>query len=311
VNRAGIRVSSPTEEVNPRTTEIDLVPTLELVRLLNDEDRRVPDAVAAVLPTLARLVDTAAARVSSGGRVHYFGAGTSGRLGVLDAAELLPTFGVGDGVVVAHQAGGTAAFLQPVEDAEDDDGGADAAQVTGADVVIGLAASGRTPYVGAALSAARTVGAVTALITSNPNPLLAGLADYLLAADTGPEAVTGSTRLKAGTAQKLILNTFSTALMVRLGHTYGNIMVDMQPTNAKLRGRAVEMLTQATGAPDRDCAAALDLSGDVKTALVYLLVRHLPGGPQTPQRCRDALASAGGNVRAALTALAGSAAPQA
>jgi N-acetylmuramic acid 6-phosphate etherase len=311
VNRAGIRVSSPTEEVNPRTIEIDLVPTLDLVRLLNDEDRRVPDAVAAVLPTLARLVDTAAFRISSGGRVHYFGAGTSGRLGVLDAAELLPTFGVGDGVVVAHQAGGAAAFLQAVEDAEDDDGGADAAPVTGADVVIGLAASGRTPYVGAALSAARAVGAVTALITSNPNPLLAGLADYLLAADTGPEAITGSTRLKAGTAQKLILNTFSTALMVRLGHTYGNIMVDMQPTNAKLRGRAVEMLTQATGAADADCAAALDLCGDVKTALVYLLVRHLPGGPQTPKRCREALASAAGNVRAALTALAVSATPPA
>lgn len=303
MKRAGIRVSSPTEEVNPRTAEIDLVPTLELVRLLNNEDRRVADAVAAVLPTLARLVDAAASRVSSGGRVHYFGAGTSGRLGVLDAAELLPTFGVGDGVVVAHQAGGAAAFLQAVEDAEDDDGGSDAADIAAADVVVGLAASGRTPYVGAALSAARAVGAVTALITSNPNPLMAGLADYVLAADTGPEAITGSTRLKAGTAQKMILNTFSTALMVRLGHTYGNIMVDMQPTNAKLRGRAVEMLAQATDAPDNECAAALDLCGDVKTALVYLLVRHLPGGPRTPQRCRAALQEAGGNVRAALAAL--------
>jgi N-acetylmuramic acid 6-phosphate etherase len=309
VNRAGIRVLSPTEEVNPRTTDIDLVPTLELVRLLNDEDRRVPDAVAAVLPTLAQLVDVAASRVAAGGRVHYFGAGTSGRLGVLDAAELLPTFGVGDGVVVAHQAGGAAAFLQAVEDAEDDDGGADAADVTGADVVIGLAASGRTPYVGAALAAARSVGAVSALITANPHPLLGGLADYLLAADTGPEAITGSTRLKAGTAQKLILNTFSTALMVRLGHTYGNIMVDMQPTNAKLRGRAVEMLTQASGASTEDSAAALDACGEVKAALVYLLVRHLPGGPRSPQHCRDALAVAGGNVRRAVAALSTPAAP--
>lgn len=303
MNRAGVRVSSPTEEVNPATTEIDVVPTLELVRLLNDEDRRVPDAVAAVLPVLAELVDAAAARVSAGGRVHYFGAGTSGRLGVLDAAELLPTFGVGDDVVVAHQAGGTAAFLQAVEDAEDDDGGADAAGVTGADVVIGLAASGRTPYVGAALTAARSVGAVSALITSNPNPLLAALADYVLAADTGPEAITGSTRLKAGTAQKMILNTFSTALMVRLGHTYGNIMVDMQPTNAKLRGRAVEMLTQASGASSTDSAAALDLCGDVKTALVYLLARALPGGPWTPERCREALGGVAGNVRRALATL--------
>ena len=308
MNRAGVRVSSPTEEVNPATTQIDVVPTLELVRMLNDEDRRVPDAVAAVLPTLAALVDAAAARVAAGGRVHYFGAGTSGRLGVLDAAELLPTFGVGDDVVVAHQAGGTAAFLQAVEDAEDDDGGSDAAGVTGSDVVIGLAASGRTPYVGAALTAARSVGAVSALITSNPHPLLAGLADYLLAADTGPEAITGSTRLKAGTAQKMILNTFSTALMVRLGHTYGNVMVDMQPTNAKLRGRAVEMLTQASGASDVASARALDLCGDVKTALVYLLAQALPGGPRTPERCRDALLSSGGNVRAAVGALSAAAA---
>jgi N-acetylmuramic acid 6-phosphate etherase len=303
VKHAGIRVSSPTEEVNTRTTEIDLVSTLELVRLLNNEDRRVPDAVAAVLPTLAELVDVAASRVAGGGRVHYFGAGTSGRLGVLDAAELLPTFGVTDRVVIAHQAGGPAAFLHAVEDAEDDERGSDASDVTAADVVIGLAASGRTPYVGAALSAARAVGATSALITSNPNPPLALLADYLLAADTGPEALTGSTRLKAGTAQKMILNTFSTALMIRLGRTYGNIMVDMRATNAKLRGRSVEMLTQATGASDADCVAALDLCGDIKTALVYLLARQLPGGPWTPERCREALAEAGGRVREALLAL--------
>lgn len=309
MKHAGIRVSSPTEEVNTRTTEIDLVPTLELVQLLNNEDRRVPTAVAAILPTLAELVDVAASRVAAGGRVHYFGAGTSGRLGVLDAAELLPTFGITDRVVVAHQAGGPAAFLHAVEDAEDDERGSDATDVTAADVVIGLAASGRTPYVGAALSAARAVGAVTALITSNPNAPLALLADYLLAADTGPEAITGSTRLKAGTAQKMILNTFSTALMIRLGRTYGNIMVDMQATNAKLRGRSVEMLTQATGASDADCIAALDLCGDIKTALVYLLTRQLPGGPRTPERCREALARAGGRVREALLALTGAPTP--
>jgi N-acetylmuramic acid 6-phosphate etherase len=303
VKHAGIRVESPTEQVNPRTTEIDTVATLDLVRLLNDEDRRVPEAVTVVLPTLAELVDAAAIRVAAGGRVHYFGAGTSGRLGVLDAAELLPTFGVSDRVVLAHQAGGRAAFLQAVEDAEDDDRGFDAADVAAADVVIGLAASGRTPYVAAALTAAREVGAVSALITSNPNPPLASLADYLLAADTGPEAITGSTRLKAGTAQKLILNTFSTALMVRLGHTYRNLMVDMQATNAKLRGRSVQMLTQATGASDMDSAAALDLCGDIKSALVYLLADSLPVGRQTPERCRWALAVAGGRVRQALVAL--------
>jgi N-acetylmuramic acid 6-phosphate etherase len=303
VKQPGVRVSSPTELVNARTAEIDVVSTLELVRLLNDEDRRVPDAVAAVLPALAQLVDAAVPRVAAGGRVHYFGAGTSGRLGVLDAAELLPTFGVDDRVVLAHQAGGAVAFLHAVEDAEDDDGGTDAGGVADADVVIGLSASGRTPYVGAALSAARAAGAVSALITSNPNAPLAPLTDYLLAADTGPEAITGSTRLKAGTAQKMILNTFSTALMVRLGHTYGNMMVDMRPTNAKLRGRAVEMLTQASGAADADCAAALDLCGDIKTALVYLLVRDLPGGPATPQRCREALDRTGGRVADALRLL--------
>lgn len=320
---SGVRVDSPTEQVNPRTTQIDAVPTLDLVRLLHDEDRRVPDAVAAVLPTLAALVDAAASRVAAGGRVHYFGAGTSGRLGVLDAAELLPTFGVSPGVVVAHQAGGAAALLHAVEDAEDNDGGADAADVAPGDVVIGLAASGRTPYVRAALSAARQVGAVSALITSHPNAPLAVLADYVLVAETGAEAITGSTRLKAGTAQKLILNMFSTALMVRLGHTYRNFMVDMQATNAKLRGRSVELLSQATAAAgggvvsEADCAAALDECGDIKTALVYLLTRHLPAGPAgtaatgttapggrlTPQDCRDALAAAGGSVRAALVAL--------
>jgi len=152
VNRTRVRVSSPTEQVNPATTDIDVVPTLELVELLNEQDALVPGAVAQVLPTLAGLVDAAAIRVSAGGRVHYFGAGTSGRLGVLDAAEWLPTFGVPAGVVVAHQAGGPAAFLQAVEDAEDDEDGHDTAAVNDADVVIGLAASGRTPYVGAALA---------------------------------------------------------------------------------------------------------------------------------------------------------------
>jgi N-acetylmuramic acid 6-phosphate etherase len=309
VNRSGVRVTSPTELVNPRTTGIDDVPSLELVRMLSDEDRLVPEAVTAVLPNLARLVDEAVKRVSAGGRVHYFGAGTSGRLGVLDAAELIPTFGVVlDGVVVAHQAGGMGAFLQAAEDAEDDESGADAAGVTGADLLIGLAASGRTPYVRAALTAGRAAGAATALITSNPDAPLAGLADYLLVADTGPEAITGSTRLKAGTAQKLILNMFSTAVMVRLGHTYRNLMIDMHATNAKLRGRSIQMLIQATGGSDQDCADALDLCGDLRTALVYLLaVRGSTGRsaqrPVTAQLCRNVLDASGGRVRQALAAL--------
>jgi N-acetylmuramic acid 6-phosphate etherase len=297
VNRTGVRVSSPTELVNPRTADIDVVPTDELVRLLHEQDALVPAAVAQVLPVLARLVDDAAARVRAGGRVHYFGAGTSGRLGVLDAAELLPTFGIADDVVVTHQAGGTVAFLRAVEDAEDDDGGADAESVAAGDVVIGLAASGRTPYVGAALTAGRAAGAVTALVTANPAAPLADLADHLLVAPTGPEALAGSTRLKAGTAQKMILNMFSTALMIRLGHTYQNLLVDMQATNAKLRGRSIELLLQATGRDENQCAQALDECGDLKTALVQLLTGR------SPEESRAALEATGGWVRRALEAL--------
>ena len=294
MNHGGVRVNSPTEQVNPRTTELDSVPTLELVRLLHEQDALVPAAVAQVLPALAALVDAAVARVEAGGRVHYFGAGTSGRLAVLDAAELPPTFGIADDVVVAHQAGGSMAFAQPVEDAEDDEDGADAASVQAGAVVIGLAASGRTPYVGAALTAGRARGAVTALVTANPSPPFADLADHLLIAPTGPEALTGSTRLKAGTAQKMILNTFSTALMTRLGHTYRSFMVDMRATNAKLRGRNLQLLVQATGCSEAEAVRALDACGEVKVAIVHLLT----GRP--PQDCRDRLAASGGRVRPAL-----------
>jgi len=296
-----VRVSTPTEDVNPRTTHLDEVSTLQLLELINAEDALVAAAVAAVLPELAQLVDRVAARVRAGGRVHYFGAGTSGRLGVLDAAELLPTFGIADDVVVAHQAGGAAAFVRATENAEDDEDSAstDAAQVAGGDVVIGLAASGRTPYVGAALRAGRAAGAITALVTSNPNAPLSELADHLLVADTGPEAIAGSTRLKAGSALKLVLNSFSTALMVRLGHTYRNLMVDMRPTNAKLRGRSVHMLQQATGSTESDCEAALDLCGDIKTSVVYLMA----GGLGSPAAAKNALAAADGHVREALQLL--------
>jgi N-acetylmuramic acid 6-phosphate etherase len=296
--------------VNPATWSIDEVPTLRVVEMLNDEDARVPAAVAAVLPQLAALVDEAAARVAAGGRVHYFGAGTSGRLGVLDAAELLPTFGIGDDVVVAHQAGGPGALLRAVEDAEDADDGSDALEVKEGDLVIGLTASGRTPYVGAALRAGRAVGAATALVTSNPDAELAPLATYLLAVDTGPEAIAGSTRLKAGTAQKMVLNTFSTALMVRLGHTYRNLMVDMQPTNAKLRGRAIEMLRYATESPEAVCATVLDAFGDLKSALVDLLSDGGTAGTAAPDAARvaavrEALRAAEGHVQAAVARLGG------
>ena len=291
---------TPTEQRNPRTLEIDSVGTTEILRMINDEDARVPGAVAAVIPELGAAVDAAVEAVRSGGRVHYFGAGTSGRLAVLDAAELLPTFHAPADLVVAHHAGGPEALLRAVENVEDSEelGGANAADVTGTDVVVGLAASGATPYVAGALRAARAVGATTVLITANPQAPLRALADILIAADTGPEAIAGSTRLKAGTAQKLILNSFSTTLMIKLGRTWSNLMVDMVATNNKLRGRMLRILAEATGADDDACAGALAAAeGELKPALVHLLT----GSPVDVARA--ALEAADGRVAAAIGSL--------
>jgi len=296
---AGDRVGGPTEARNPRTVGIDRASTLGILELLNAEDAGVPAAVAKVLDRLAVAVDLADERVRAGGRVHYFGAGTSGRLAVLDAAELYPTFGLEPGTVVAHHAGGSQALERAVEGAEDDAalGARDAAAVTGADVAIGLTASGRTPYVGGALAAARRAGAATVLVTSNPAPPLAGDADVVIAVDTGPEAIAGSTRLKAGTAQKLVLNSFSTALMIRLGKTYSNLMVGLVPTNSKLHGRVVRLLVDATGLPPPECRHALAAAGgDARVALVTLLAGC------TPDQARTALAATGGVVRDAAAA---------
>jgi N-acetylmuramic acid 6-phosphate etherase len=273
------------------------VPTLTLLERLNDEDALVAAAARRALPQLAEVVDVAADRFRDGGRVHYFGSGTSGRLAFLDAAELIPTFGLDGDTVVAHLAGGEQAMLRPVENAEDDlaSGASDASAVTAADVVIGLSASGATPYVGAALERSRQVGAFTALLTSNPAAPLRSLADVFVCADTGPEAITGSTRLKAGTAEKVLLNAFSTALMVRSGRTFSNLMVHMMPVNAKLRGRQVHMIQQATGRADEECSRALDAAdGDARVAIVTLL-----SGASIAES-RTALAAAGGIVRDAL-----------
>lgn len=289
----------PTERRNPRTHGIDTAGTLGVLRMLNDEDAYVPGAVAAVLPDLARAVDLAVERVRAGGRVHYFGAGTSGRLGVLDAAELLPTFSSPPDLVVAHHAGGAQALLRAVEDVEDSRelGAADAADVTAQDVVLGLTASGRTPYVDGALTTARERGAATVLVTADPDSSLARLADVLIAPVTGAEAVTGSTRLKAGSAQKLVLNGFSTALMIRLGRTWSNLMVDVVATNAKLRARTVHLLGQATGRDEASCRQALEAcDGDLKTALVHLLTGTAPRG------ARAMLEAHGGHVAAAVSA---------
>jgi N-acetylmuramic acid 6-phosphate etherase len=295
-----VRVSAPTEDRHPETTGIDRMSTLEVLAALNAEDAKVAPAVATVLPELADLVDTTVAALRAGGTVHYFGAGTSGRLAVLDAAELLPTFNAPPGLFTAHHAGGAEALLRAVENVEDDqDLGREAASgLRAGDVAVGLTASGRTPFVGGALARAREAGAVTALVTANPHSELAHLADHVLAVDTGPEAVTGSTRLKAGTAQKLVLNGFSTAVMIRLGRTWSNLMVDVVATNAKLRGRVVRILQEASGASEDDARLALEQAdGELKPALLAMLA-----GVDAP-RARVALAEHGGSVAAALAAL--------
>ena len=295
------RVNAPTERTNERTRDIDLLPTLDILHVLNAEDRTVPEAVGRALPELARAVDLAVTALRSGGRVHYVGAGTSGRLAVLDAAELIPTYNVPADWVVAHQAGGSGAFQRAVENAEDDtDSGAALvdSQVTGSDFVLGLTASGRTPYVMGALQAARRAGAGTALMSANPESAGTAPADVVIAVDTGPEPIAGSTRMKAGTAQKLVLTSFSTAVMIRMGRTYSNLMVSMLATNAKLRGRTVAILREATDASEQECARALgDAGGDLKTALVHLLTGS------DVELSAAALAVSDGRVRDALRSL--------
>ncbi len=292
-----VRVSAPTEQRNAASAEIDTMDTAGVLRVINQADAAVPGAVAGALDALRAAVDLAVGALRGGGRVHYFGAGSSGRYGALDAAEIPPTFGLPVDRFVAHLAGGPAALVRAVENVEDDEqaGRDDAAGVAAGDVVVGLAASGRTPYVRGALTAARELAAATVLISSNPAAPLAALADVHVLLDTGPEVVTGSTRMKAGTAQKMALHSFSTAVLVRLGHTYSNLMIDVAPNNAKLRARQVAILEMATGAGEDDCLAALaGAGGDLRVALVTVLAGS------TPDEARERLRASAGNVRAAL-----------
>jgi N-acetylmuramic acid 6-phosphate etherase len=291
---------SRTEERNIRTREIDTVPTLELLTLLNAEDAAVAGAVKATLPVLAIVVDLVVERLQAGGRVHYFGAGSSGRIGVVDAAEVVPTFGTDPRVFIAHHAGGDSAVVTAVEGAEDNEnlGRLAASVLTPADVAVGLSASGRTPWVAGALRAARELGALTVLVSSNLNAPLAAIADHCILVDTGPEAIAGSTRLKAATAQKMVLNALSTAAMVRLGRTYSNLMIAMNGRNAKLKQRQITILMEASGASEAACRAELArCESDLRLALLCLL------SGLTPEQAAPALATARGNVRAALAAI--------
>lgn len=260
-----------TEQRNPRTLDIDTLPSEGVVAAILDEDATVAAAVRAVGAEIARAVDLAVTAISAGGRLHYVGAGTSGRLGVLDAVELFPTYRVGDDVVTAHLAGGDAAMMRAVEGAEDDaEAGALIADEAGIDdLVVGIAASGRTPFVRGALARARERGIATVLVSSNPNAPVAEWADVAILPDTGPEVVTGSTRMKAATAQKLVLNTFSTATMIRLGKVCSNLMVNVVATNAKLQRRLVRIVEFAAEVDEPTAARVLEeAGGDLRLAVV-------------------------------------------
>ena len=266
-----------TEARNPRTASIDRCDTLEILRLINAEDTLVAEVVRAALPQLMLAVDAVAAALRAGGRLIYVGAGTSGRLGVLDAVECVPTFGTEPWQVVGLIAGGSQALVRSVEGAEDDrEAGCHdlmALNPRSCDVVVGLAASGRTPYVLAALEAARGVGARTVAIACNaPSPLL-DAAEIAIPLVVGPEAITGSSRLKAGTAQKMVLNLLSTASMIRLGKVYGNLMVDVRVTNCKLAQRAVRIVGEVTGVDEIQATALLaEANWRVKPAIVMAIL---------------------------------------
>ncbi|MER8392396.1 N-acetylmuramic acid 6-phosphate etherase [Mesorhizobium sp. M1340] len=287
------------EDRNPRTIDIDLLPTIEVLRKINDEDKGVAAAVEKVIPEIAAAVDRIESAFQKGARLVYVGAGTSGRLGVLDASECPPTFGVPEDMVVGLIAGGDDALVRSAEGAEDDPKqGVKALQdikLTADDVVVGIAVSGRTPYVIGGLTYAKQVGATTVALSCNPRSTIAGIADIAISPVVGPEVLTGSTRLKSGTAQKLVLNMLSTASMIRIGKSYQNLMVDLNPSNKKLVARAVRIVMQTTGCAAQQARQALDQTGnDVKLAILVTITG------MGVEEARKTLANAGGFLRKAI-----------
>ncbi|MFE5142081.1 N-acetylmuramic acid 6-phosphate etherase [Streptomyces fagopyri] len=290
-----------TEAFRPELSEIDRLPTLEITKLMNAEDATVPAAVAERLPLIAAAIDDIAERMSRGGRLIYAGAGTAGRLGILDASECPPTFNTDPSEVVGLIAGGPGAMVTSVEGAEDSRELAaadlEALSLTPDDTVVGISASGRTPYAVGAVEHARAHGALTIGLSCNADSALAAAAEHRIEIVVGPELLTGSTRLKAGTAQKLVLNMFSTITMIRLGKTYGNLMVDVRASNEKLRARSRRIVALATGASDEEIEQALTATGgEVKNAILALL-----GGVDGPTAAR-LLEENDGHLRAALAA---------
>jgi N-acetylmuramic acid 6-phosphate etherase len=261
-----------TEQRNPASQSIDTLGTEDILRIMNSEDARVAEAVRQAIPQIAPAVDAIAEALGNGGRLFYIGAGTSGRLGVLDASECPPTFNAPADLVQGIMAGGEHALAHATEASEDDAASGErdllAHRFTERDAVVGIAASGRTPYVLGAVTKARTMGAVTAGISCTPASELSAAVEYHIELLVGPEVITGSTRLKAGTATKLALNMISTTVMIRLGHVYGNLMVNVQPKNEKLRDRAVRIITEAAHVTYDEAERLLAEAGTVKVAIV-------------------------------------------
>lgn len=288
-----------TEQANPATSNIDLMPPLEIAQVMNNEDARVALAIQPELPRIAQAMEGIATRMRRGGRLIYIGAGTSGRLGVLDASECPPTFNSSPEQVVGVIAGGERALTNAIEGAEDDPAGGEAAlaalQINSKDSIVGLAASGRTPYVLGAAAYARSLGALTIGIACSSRTPLEQAVEIMIAPIVGPEVISGSTRLKAGSAQKMVLNMLSTGAMILLGKTYGNLMVDVRATNYKLARRAVKIVQLATGCEQEQAAALLDQAGgETKVAIIMGLTNV------SPEVARTQLVAHGQVLRATL-----------
>ena len=284
-----------TEQRNPNTTHIDTLPTLEMVRLMYQEDQKVALAVAPVAPEIARAIDVITRQLSQGGRLFYAGCGTSGRLGILDAVECPPTYSTDPELVQAIIAGGYPAIFRAVEGAEDDfDLGRRDLQERGfasQDVLVGLAASGRTPYVLGAMGYARELGAAVIAVTCCPGSEVDRMADIGIAPTPGPEVITGSTRMKSGTAQKMVLNMLSTGTMIKLGKVYGNLMVDVKPSNEKLIRRCVTIVREAVGCEEDQAVSALEACGYRPKVAIVMLLKKIDA-----EQARELLEQAQGRI---------------
>jgi N-acetylmuramic acid 6-phosphate etherase len=270
-----------TEQQNPKTMNIDQMTTEDIITVINQEDTLVPNVIARQVPMISEVVDEIVTAFKQDGRLIYIGAGTSGRLGIIDASECPPTFGTDPGLVVGIIAGGKEAMTEAIEGVEDDkqQGQTDLENISLAakDIVVGIAASGRTPYTIGALEYAKKIGAQTVSVVCSKDSEMEKISDYTISAVVGPEVITGSTRMKAGTAQKLVLNMLSTASMIKMGKVYGNLMVDVQMTNEKLHNRAVNIVKMATGASDEEARAAIKEQNYHTKAAILQIITGLKG----------------------------------